>query len=153
MILDWQIKHYRDLTLNEFHDIIALRLNAFVVEQNCPYLDLDGKDKKAYHVICRDGKGDIVATARILPPGIAYSNVAVGRVVTSEAIRGHGVGHDLMEKAMDFCLLEFGNEPIRISAQKHLENYYGKHKFLTTGKEYLEDGIPHVEMLFEPKNN
>ena len=153
MILDWQIKHYRDLTLNEFHDIIALRLNAFVVEQNCPYLDLDGKDKKAYHLICRDGKGDIVATARILPPGIAYSNVAVGRVVTSEGIRGHGVGHELMEKAMDFCLLEFGNEPIRISAQKHLENYYGKHKFLTTGKEYLEDGIPHVEMLFEPKNN
>ncbi len=153
MILDWQIKHYRDLTLNEFHDIIALRLNAFVVEQNCPYLDLDGKDKKAYHLICRDGKGDIVATARILPPGIAYSNVAVGRVVTSESIRGNGVGHELMEKAMDFCLLEFGNEPIRISAQKHLENYYGKHKFLTTGKEYLEDGIPHVEMLFEPKNN
>ena len=153
MTLDWQIKHYRDLTLNEFHDIIALRLNAFVVEQNCPYLDLDGKDKKAYHLICRDGKGDIVATARILPPGIAYSNVAVGRVVTSESIRGNGVGHELMEKAMDFCLLEFGNEPIRISAQKHLENYYGKHKFLTTGKEYLEDGIPHVEMLFEPKNN
>ncbi len=69
MHLDWQIKHYRDLTINEFHDIIKLRLEAFVVEQNCIYLDLDGKDKKCYHMICRDGMGNIVATARIVPPG------------------------------------------------------------------------------------
>ncbi|MCH2224485.1 MAG: GNAT family N-acetyltransferase [Crocinitomicaceae bacterium] len=148
MHLDWQIKHYRDLSLNEFHDIIALRLEAFVVEQNCAYLDLDGKDKKCYHLICRDGKGNIVATARIVPPGLIYEDVAIGRVVIDEDIRGNGIGHELMEKCVEFSTLEFGQCPIRISAQKHLEKYYGKHSFESTGKEYLEDGIPHVEMLY-----
>ncbi len=150
MHLDWQIKHYRDLSLNEFHDIIALRLEAFVVEQNCAYLDLDGKDKKCYHLLCRDGKGNIIATARVVPPGLIYDDAAIGRVVIHEDARGHGLGHDLMEKCITFSNLEFGNSPIRISAQKHLENYYGKHAFIPTGKEYLEDGIPHLEMLLTP---
>jgi len=151
MILDWQIKHFNDLSINEFHDLIALRLEAFVVEQNCSYLDLDGKDKKSYHLICRNGKGDIVATARILPPGVSYKDASIGRVVIKDEIRGHGLGHDLMNRCIDFGLKEFGNSPIRISAQKHLENYYEKHGFKSTGKDYLEDGIPHVEMLLETK--
>lgn len=154
MHLDWQIKHYRDLSLNEFHDIISLRLEAFVVEQNCPYQDLDGKDKKCYHVICRNGIGDIVATARILPPGLSYSDAAaIGRVVIKEEIRGHGIGHEIMDKCMDFCALEFGDASIRISAQKHLENYYAQHNFKSTGNEYLEDGIPHVEMILTSKKS
>lgn len=152
MHLDWQVKHYRDLTLNEFHDIIALRLRVFVVEQDCPYLDLDGKDKKCYHLLCRDGKGNVVATARILPPGLSYPECAIGRVVIEDDIRGNGCGHELMSFAMKFALQEFGNSPILISAQKHLENYYGKHEFVSTGNEYLEDGIPHVEMKYEVKN-
>ena len=147
MHTDWQIKHYRDLSLNEFHDIIALRIEAFVVEQDCPYQDLDGKDKKCYHAFCRDGKGNIISTARIVPPGLIYEDAAIGRVVIQEDFRGTGLGHDLMKECIDFSNLEFGNAPIRISAQKHLENYYEKHDFLSTGKEYLEDGIPHVEML------
>lgn len=151
MVLNWEIKHYKDLTLNEFHDIIALRLNAFVVEQNCAYLDLDGKDKKSYHLICRNGMGDIVATARILPPGLSYEEAAIGRVVIDEKIRGKGIGHDLMNKSVEFALIEFGNSPIQISAQKHLEKYYEQHRFLSTGNEYLEDGIPHVEMKLDPK--
>ncbi len=151
MVLNWEIKHYKDLTLNEFHDIIALRLNAFVVEQNCAYLDLDGKDKKSYHLICRNGMGDIVATARILPPGLSYEESAIGRVVIDEKIRGKGIGHDLMNKSVEFALMEFGNSAIQISAQKHLEKYYEQHNFFSTGKEYLEDGIPHVEMKFDPK--
>jgi ElaA protein len=151
MHLDWQIKHYTDLTLNEFHDIIALRLEAFVVEQNCAYLDLDGKDKKSYHLICRNGKGDVVATARILPPGISYKDASIGRVVIKDEIRGFGIGHDLMDRCIAFSKTEFGDSPIRISAQKHLENYYEKHGFSSTGKEYMEDEIPHVEMLLESK--
>lgn len=150
MHLDWQIKFYPELTTNEFHDIIELRLRAFVVEQNCSYLDLDGKDKKCYHVICRDGFGKVVATARILPPGLSYPEVAIGRVVIDESIRGNGIGHELMNKSMAFSNEEFGNASIRISAQKHLENYYSKHGFISTGKEYLEDDIPHVEMLHTP---
>lgn len=150
MHLDWQVKHYPDLTTNEFHDIIALRLKAFVVEQNCSYLDLDGKDKKCYHLICREGFGKVVATARILPPGIAYSEVSIGRVVLDQEMRGKGIGHQLMEQSMKFINEEFGVVPVRISAQKHLENYYKTHNFISTGKEYLEDEIPHVEMLNSP---
>ena len=152
MNIDWQIKHYGDLSLNEFHDLIALRMQVFVVEQDCPYQDLDGKDKKSYHLIARNGKGDVIATARILPPGLAYKECAIGRVVIDEENRGQGLGHDLMDECMKYALVEFGNSPILISAQKHLENYYGKHKFVSTGKEYLEDGIPHVEMKFDPNN-
>lgn len=147
----WQVKYFPELTLNEFHDIIALRLKAFVVEQNCAYLDLDGKDKKSYHVICRDGYGNVVATARILPPGLSYDDVAIGRVVIDESIRGKGIGHDLMDQSMKYAEAEFGKVPIRISAQKHLELYYNKHGFVSSGKEYLEDDIPHVEMLYKPK--
>jgi ElaA protein len=150
MHLDWQVKHYPELTTNEFHDLIALRLKAFVVEQNCSYLDLDGKDKKCYHLICRDGFGKVVATARILPPGISYSEVSIGRVVLDQEIRGKGIGHQLMEQSMKFINEEFGSVPVRISAQKHLENYYNTHNFFSTGKEYLEDEIPHVEMLNTP---
>ena len=146
MHLDWQVKHYSDLTLNEFHDLIALRMRVFVVEQNCAYQDLDGKDKKSYHLLCRNGKGDIVATARILPPGLSYPECAIGRVVTEDTIRGNGIGHELMAFAVKFALQEFGDSSIVISAQKHLEKYYRQHKFVSTGNEYLEDGIPHVEM-------
>ncbi|HIP32652.1 MAG TPA: GNAT family N-acetyltransferase [Crocinitomicaceae bacterium] len=150
MHLNWQIKHFNELSINEFHDIIALRIKVFVVEQDCPYQDLDGKDKKCYHVICRDGKGNIVATARILPPGISYDSPSIGRVVIENEIRGEGIGHELMNKCVDYSVVEFGNAVITISAQKHLEKYYREHNFISTGKEYLEDGIPHVEMTFSP---
>lgn len=150
MHLDWQFKPYKELILNEFHDIIALRLKAFVVEQNCSYLDLDGKDKKAYHLLLRDGKGDVIATARILPPGLAYDEVAIGRVVLNPDFRGSGVGIELMERCVKFAQEEFGIVPIRISAQKHLEAFYNKSGFVSTGKEYFEDEIPHVEMLLTP---
>ncbi|HRP53302.1 MAG TPA: GNAT family N-acetyltransferase [Fluviicola sp.] len=151
MHLDWQFKPFKELSLNEFHDIISLRLKAFVVEQNCSYLDLDGKDKKAYHLLLRDGKGDVIATARILHPGISYPEVAIGRVVLAEPHRGNGIGIDLMQKCIAFVYDEFGKVPIRISAQKHLENFYSKFNFVSTGKEYLEDNIPHVEMLLTPE--
>ncbi|MFY7991631.1 MAG: GNAT family N-acetyltransferase [Fluviicola sp.] len=150
MHLDWQFKPYKELSLNEFHDIIALRLKAFVVEQNCSYLDLDGKDKKAYHLILRDGKGDVIATARILHPGLAYDEVAIGRVVLDPAFRGTGVGLELMDRCIKFVYEEFGVVPIKISAQKHLESFYNKNGFVSTGKEYFEDEIPHVEMIKIP---
>ncbi len=151
MHLDWQFKPYKELTLNEFHDLIALRLKAFVVEQNCSYLDLDGKDKKCYHMLLRDGKGDVIATARILPPGLSYEEVGIGRVVLNPDFRGTGVGIELMERCVKFVHEEFGVVPIRISAQKHLLSFYNKSGFVSTGKEYFEDEIPHVEMLLTPK--
>jgi len=150
MNLNFQCKHFSELSVVEFHDIISVRLKTFVVEQNCVYQDLDGKDKKCYHRICRDGMGNIVATARILPPGISYGEVSIGRVVLQEELRGNGQGHELMNKCMAFCEKEFGRVPVRISAQKHLERFYNGHLFFSTGKDYEEDGIPHVEMLYTP---
>ena len=150
MNLNFQCKHFSELSVVEFHDIISVRLKTFVVEQNCVYQDLDGKDKKCYHLICRDGMGNIVATARILPPGISYGEVSIGRVVLKEELRGNGQGHELMNKCMAFCEKEFGRVPVRISAQKHLERFYNGHLFFSTGKDYEEDGIPHVEMLYTP---
>lgn len=151
MHLDWQFKPYSELTLNEFHDIIALRLKTFVVEQNCSYLDLDGKDKKCYHLLLRDGKGDVIGTARILHPGVAYPEVAIGRVVLIDEYRNKGIGTEMMDRCMKFIYAEFGTVPVRISAQKHLEEFYSRNGFVSTGKEYLEDNIPHVEMLHSPK--
>lgn len=150
MKLNYQFKHFHELSTSEFHDLVAVRLKAFVVEQNCSYLDLDGKDKKCYHAICRDGKGNIVATARVIPPGISYQESSIGRVVIDENYRGEGLGHELMIKCLDFITAEFGKVPIRISAQKYLESFYNVHLFFSTGKEYLEDGIPHLEMLYSP---
>lgn len=151
MVLDWQIKHFGELTTMEFHDLIALRMKVFVVEQNCPYQDLDGKDKKSYHLICRDGLGNVVATARMLPLGVSYPEVSIGRMIIDDKIRGLGKGHELMKRCMVFANAEFGSVPIRISAQKHLENYYHSHGFDVSGETYLEDNIPHIEMLYIPK--
>ncbi|MEZ4937248.1 MAG: GNAT family N-acetyltransferase [Crocinitomicaceae bacterium] len=151
-MINWEIKHYKDLSVDEFHDLVSLRIEVFVVEQDCPYQDLDGKDKIAFHQIGRDDSGEIVATSRILGPGVSYQEVSIGRVVVSQKVRGRGVAHEMMEKSKEFVKSEYGNVPIRISAQEYLEKYYSGHGFEFTGKKYLEDGIPHMEMLFQPKN-
>ena len=113
---------------------------------------LDGKDKKCYHVFCRDGKGNIVCTARILHPGVSYPEVSIGRVVVDETVRKNGVGHELLKKCSEFIKEEFGDVSVSISAQKHLEKFYNKHNFISVGNEYLEDGIPHLEMKYTGKN-
>mgnify|MGYP006171417339 CR=1 FL=1 len=149
--LTWSIKKFNELSLDELYDMIALRIEVFVIEQNCPYQDLDGKDKLSYHLLGKDIENNIVATLRILPQGISYQEVSIGRVVTSEKIRPWKKGHELMKTAMDFITDIFPSENVRLSAQTHLVNYYGKHNFIETGKEYLEDGIPHSEMLYQTK--
>ncbi len=146
-MLNWQIKHFNDLSLTEFHDIVALRIKVFVVEQDCPYQELDGKDKKSYHLLCRNEQGDLVGTFRILPPGVSYEEASIGRVVLDEAYRGAKNGHAMMREAIAFINKEFNRENVRISGQKYLEKFYVRHGFVSTGKEYLEDGIPHVEMI------
>ena len=143
------IQAYTELNLDDFHDIIALRIKIFVIEQDCPYQDLDGNDKLAFNLYFKDEKNQIVAATRILPQNIAYDEVSIGRVVVDKSSRGTGLGHELMEQSMVFVQSQFGAADVRLSAQKHLENYYEKHGFKSTGKEYLEDGIPHVEMLFK----
>ena len=148
MKFEHQVKSFQELSLEEFHDIIALRIQIFIIEQNCPYQEVDGKDKLAHHLFFKNEMDEIIAVTRILPHGISYEEVAIGRVVVHEEYRGTGLGNQLMADSMNFVKDKYGEVPVRLSAQKHLENYYGNHGFKSTGKEYLEDGIPHVEMFY-----
>jgi ElaA protein len=144
-----EVKHFNELNLNEFHDMIALRIQVFVIEQNCPYQELDGKDKAAFHVLIRNEENEIIGTTRILPKGVSYYEIAIGRVVVDEKYRYLKLGHMLMEESLRFVEQQFGKQNIRLSAQTHLEKFYASHGFQSTGKEYLEDGIPHTEMLLK----
>ncbi len=146
MRMNLEIKSYEQLSLDEFHDIIALRIAVFVIEQDCPYQELDGKDKKSFHLIARNEENKIVGTARIIPSGISYPEISIGRVVTSSESRKLKLGHTIMENALAFIDQKWKNEPVKLSAQTHLTHFYEKHGFQSTGKEYLEDGIPHTEM-------
>ena len=144
-------KKFDKLSLQELHDIYALRSEVFVVEQDCVYQDIDGKDLSSIHVLGFENK-KLVAYARILDEGLSYSNYAsIGRIVTSPAVRGNNHGHDLVDVAIEVCQKKFLGQPIKISAQAHLENFYNKHGFKATGEAYLEDDIPHIGMILKDK--
>ena len=150
-VLQWECKHFEKLTATELHSILALRCNVFIIEQNCPYLDPDKKDLHSHHVMGWRGN-DLVAVARIVEPGISYEEVSVGRVATSSIARGTGAGKMLMTKTMEYISEIFGKVPVRISAQSYLIKYYEGFGFVRTeNEEYLEDDIPHVEMVCNSK--
>jgi ElaA protein len=152
--MEIRIVPFESLSLIDFHDIIALRIAVFVVEQNCPYQDLDGKDLKSFQILVRDPKTKtMIGTARILTGGISYKEVSIGRVASHPDYRNQKVGHILMKTSMEFIYKEMQNSDIRISAQSYLCNFYAQYGFVSTGKEYLEDDIPHTEMLYQAKKN
>jgi ElaA protein len=143
-----EIKSYEALTKDEFHALIALRMEVFVVEQNCPYQDLDGKDLLSFHLLLKDEKQQLIGTARILPAGLSYPEISIGRVLTNAPNRNKGLGHAIMKECINFVHQKWGDSiAIKISAQSHLQAFYNQHGFESTGKEYLEDGIPHSEMI------
>jgi ElaA protein len=150
MNVNWSCKHFKDLSNKELYQIFRLRLAVFVVEQNCPYQDADGKDLKSLHVTGKQND-ELIAYARIVLPGISYQEVSIGRVVTSKEARRTGAGKILMKKSMECIKKEFGNVPVRISAQSYLQKFYEGFGFKRVSDEYMEDDIPHVEMLFEPR--
>ena len=140
-------KNFQALTTEELYKILALRAEVFVVEQNCPYQDVDGKDLQSIHVLGYI-KNQLVAYARVLEQGVSYQEYAsIGRIVTSRSIRGKKFGHDLVNFSIKVCQKNFSGQPIKISAQAHLEMFYNKHKFKATGEAYLEDDIPHIGMI------
>ena len=142
-------KNFVDLSTIELYDLLRLRSAVFVVEQNCPYQDVDGKDTNGLHLFAYYNT-DLIAYARILKKGIAYKEyVSIGRVVVAPKYRTKGYGHQLMEEAMALCRDNFPGEKIKISAQAHLEDFYKTHHFTPTGEAYLEDDIPHIGMIFE----
>lgn len=143
--ISWHIKHFDELTKLEFHDIIQLREKIFVVEQDCPYLDVDGEDVHTYHTIgVLDEK--IVATARIFVPN-DEGVVIIGRICNDESTRGKGVGRELVKQSLGFCRSEWPDSSIKISAQCYLMKFYESFGFKVNGEKYLEDGIPHISMI------
>lgn len=148
----FQIKHFSQLSTNELYDMLQLRAQIFVVEQDCVYNDLDGLDKVATHILCVK-EGAVVGCARLLKPGTRFPHHSIGRLVVKDSERGTGLGIQLMQEATNFLLNEWKAETIKISAQKYLRRFYEELGFEVVTDEYLEDGIPHFGMLYQPKSN
>ena len=146
--LQFTCKFFDALTIHELYEIMVLRQTVFAVEQNCPYLDADGKDLKCWHLMGRNEPGKLLTYARLLPEGLSYSGYAsIGRVASSPEARGIGAGRQLMQAAMAEMAVLFPNQPIRIGAQQYLIRFYESFGFQVDGSMYLEDGIPHIEMV------
>lgn len=146
MKLRWECKSFNDLSADQMYTILCVRQEVFVLEQECLYLDADGKDRRSHHLMGFDGD-ELVAYARIVEPGVSYTEVSMGRILTTKGARGTGAGVELMEVGLSDIEKRYGKVPVRISAQTYLLKFYQKFGFESTGKEYLEDEIPHTEML------
>lgn len=142
----WKIKTFEEFTVPELYNVLKARINVFVVEQNCPYPDLDDYDQKAVH-IWAEKDDEILANCRIFDKGIKYPEASVGRVLTTEKGRGKNLGKQLIAYALEAIEARFRTSEVRISAQDYLIKFYGEFGFQDTGKKYLEDDIPHTEMI------
>lgn len=137
------------LSPRQVHDALQLRQRVFVVEQRCAYLDADGLDPKCWHGLGSLADGTVVATARLVPPGLAYPEPAIGRVVSHPDFRRHGHGRALMIEAIRELRRLYPGQPTRLGAQRYLERFYESLGFVTCGPQYLEDDIPHLPMRRE----
>ena len=146
--MKWFLKTFNELTLDEFHSILKLRIDIFVVEQNCPYPELDNKDKFAYHFFCMHNN-EVIAYTRIFKPGDYYKESAFGRVVVHQRFRKQKIGKQLIKKTIDETYQLFGKIPVKIGAQTYLKKFYQSFGFEQIETEYLEDGIPHIYMILK----
>nr|WP_294783837.1 GNAT family N-acetyltransferase [uncultured Flavobacterium sp.] len=146
MTFSHTIKSFDELSNQELYNMLHLRCDVFVVEQNCPYLDLDNKDQKSFHLLYYVDN-ELAGVTRLLPAGLSYNEISIGRVVIARTHRGLGLGVKLMEASIAGCEEKFGEGPIRISAQYHLSKFYQSLGFVEQGEVYDEDGIPHIGML------
>ncbi|MGC4036793.1 MAG: GNAT family N-acetyltransferase [Chitinophagaceae bacterium] len=146
MDIQWQIKKFEELTVDELYAILQLRIEVFVVEQNCVFQDIDDKDQYSYHFMGWHDK-HLCAYTRIVPPGTAFKLPSIGRVVTSPKARGNGLGRLLMEKSIAETFRLYGHTDIKIGAQFHLKKFYSSLGFNQSSEIYLEDGIEHIEMI------
>ncbi|MCJ0741817.1 GNAT family N-acetyltransferase [Pedobacter montanisoli] len=147
MELNWACKKFEELTVIELYKILQQRSDVFVVEQNCVYHDIDNKDLDAYHLMGWD-KNELVAYTRLIKPGISYEEASIGRVLTHINYRRYGFGKELMKRSIEQVKVLFMVKTIRISAQCYLQRFYEEQGFIAQGEAYLEDDIPHIEMLY-----
>jgi len=141
-------KHFNELTPHELYGILHLRNEVFVVEQHCVFQDADHKDEDSHHLMALLGD-DLAGYTRLVPPGLIYEQMSIGRVVTSPTHRKSGVGRKLMDESIQRCYLLFGEGSIKIGAQEYLKKFYESFGFVQIGAGYLEDGIPHIYMTKE----
>lgn len=139
---------FYELSLDELYAIMVLRQEIFIVEQNCPFVDADGKDQLAWHLMVLDESSKLIAYTRLFDKNVYYEGyTSIGRVVTSAQARGGGIGKFLIKKSIEKTIELFGNEPIKIGAQRYLEKFYQSFGFELTGNNYVEDGIDHTYMI------
>ncbi|MDW5288951.1 GNAT family N-acetyltransferase [Formosa sp. PL04] len=148
-MLDITIKLFEELTTNELYALLQLRSEVFVVEQDCVYQDIDGKDNRALHVLGFKNY-ELVAYTRIFTSGDYFENASIGRVIVKSTERSHKYGYDIMNASIQAISDQFNETIIKISAQKHLEYFYNNLGFVAVSEPYLEDGIPHISMLLKP---
>jgi ElaA protein len=141
------VKNFEAFEIDELYDVLQLRSQVFVVEQDCVYLDIDGKDRKALHVIGKNDQGTVVAYTRLFKAGDYFEKASIGRVVVAENARAFGYGHDIMKASIVAIKEHYQTTAIKISAQTYLQKFYNSHGFTQIGEEYLEDGIPHIAMI------
>jgi ElaA protein len=145
-VIRWRFAPFEELTPREVHDLLQLRAEVFVVEQDCPFQDMDGVDPDSWHLLGR--RGDVlIAYCRMIPAGIKFAEPSIGRVVTLPALRRTGCGRELMAEALRRADTLWTGRSIRIGAQHRLERFYEDFGFATASEPYIEDGIPHIEML------
>ena len=149
MALAWTWQRFAALGVDGVYDMLALRAKVFVLEQG-PYLDPDGLDRAAWHLLGRDDAGDLRAYLRIVDPGQKYDEPSMGRVVLDKALRGSGAGDALVGQGVARCVAAWPGRGIRISAQDHLQRFYGRHGFVSVGESYFEDDIAHRQMWRAP---
>ena len=148
MAIEWKCSFFDELNVHELYAALRLRSEVFVVEQNCVFLDMDNKDQESYHLFgYKDGQ--LIAYTRLVPAGVAYKEASIGRVITSSAARGLGAGKELMLVSIRELFRIWGKQPIRIGAQLYLRKFYESLGFEQSSEMYMEDGIEHIEMLFQ----
>jgi ElaA protein len=148
--VEWQLKKFKQLDVDELFELLKLRVDVFVVEQTCPYHEIDEIDRHpdTLHLMGRKKEdGKLVAYLRILPPGLNFIQTSLGRVVVAKENRGEGISNTMVKKALKIIEHTWPGNNIKIGAQVYLKQFYASHGFKPVSKEYLEDGIPHIDML------
>ncbi|ANU08898.1 acetyltransferase YybD [Planococcus antarcticus DSM 14505] len=143
--MDWKIYRFDELTAKELYDILKLRVDVFVVEQNCPYPELDDFDQLSIHLLYREN-GNVLSYARLVPGGVKYELPSIGRVIVRKEARGRGFAKELLERSIDYILNEWNAPAIQLQGQVYLQEFYQSFGFEPVSDSYDEDGIPHVDM-------
>jgi ElaA protein len=145
--IHWQCCQFSELSAIQLYAILQARSAVFVVEQNCPYLDMDNVDQSCLHLIAWTAQQEVAAYLRIVPPSLKFDEASLGRVITTQIGRGAGLGKQLLQRGIAACQNAYPKSAIRIAAQAYLEKFYQSFGFVTVSDQYLEDDIPHIDML------